>query len=165
MLRRSIIAGALVLAGLVAAATTSASPPAFSNTLLISTWSPPSGLTTQPIANSTGNSEPAIAFGSDGEMAVDGLGWLPFQVNLWKGTFGTTPSYFGAMDTNLSLTGRGRLELGDEDADVEITAAHTTLLADLDLIVNAGFNNVQLGVSVTRCPAGSGGPADCTTSQ
>jgi hypothetical protein len=165
MLRRLVLAGVLGIAVAGALAAAARAAPAFSNTLLISTWSPPAGLTTQPIANSTGNSEPAIAFGSDGEMAVDGLGWLPFQVNLWKGTFGTTPSYFGAMDTNLSLTGKGRVELGDEDADVEITAAHTTLLADLDLIINAGFNNFQLGVSVTRCPAGSRGPADCTTSQ
>jgi len=154
-----VVAVSGVLAGSAAAA------PPFSNTLLVSTWSPPPGLTTQPIANSTGNSEPAIAFGSDGAMAVDGLGWLPFQVNLWTGAFGSTPSYFGAMDTNLSLGGRGRTELGDEDADVEITAAHTTLLADLDLIINGGFNNVQLGVSVTRCPAGSSGPSACTTAQ
>jgi len=27
-------------------------------------------------------------------MAVDGLAWLPFQVNLRKGHFSATPSYF-----------------------------------------------------------------------
>src|SRR5512133_3014374 len=154
MTKRFVVAIAFAFA-MSCAVVAGASASAFSNTVLRGTWSPPSGLTASPVANSSGDSEPAIAFGSDGEMAVDGLGWLPFQVNLWKGTFGTTPSYFGAMDTNLSLQGKGRLELGDEDADVEITAAHTTLLADLDLIVNGGFNNFQLGVSVTRCPAGS----------
>src|SRR5436309_13349527 len=71
---------------------------AFSNTPLIATA--PLGIPTAPNANSTGNSEPAIAFGPDGAMAVDGLAWLPFQVNLWRGAFGATPSYFGAMDTD-----------------------------------------------------------------
>src|SRR5579859_2654049 len=74
--------------------------PAFTNIPLISTLPIP-GITTAPNANSTGNSEPAITFGNDGTMAVDGLAWLPFAVNLWKGKFGATPSYFGAMDTNL----------------------------------------------------------------
>lgn len=137
---------------------------AFSNTPLIATFSPPPGLTTSPIPNSTGNSEPAIAFGSDGSMAVDGLAWLPFQVNLWKGSFGSTPSYFGAMDTNLPIHGAGRVKVGDGDADVEITAAGTMLLADLDIIFGPGGKFSQLGVSVTRCPAAASGPADCTTS-
>ena len=144
---------------------TAGAVPAFSNTPLISTWSPPSGLTTAPIANSTGNSEPAIAFGPGGAMAVDGLGWLPFEVDLWTGTFGSAPSFFGAMDTNLAAPGRGRTELGDEDADLEISSSRTTLLADLDLLINGGFNNAQLGVSVTRCPSGTNDPSGCTTAQ
>src|SRR5262249_32343490 len=166
MLKRLALAGAAaaLLAGALAGGATAAAP-TFSNTLLIATWTPPAGLTTSPIANSTGNSEPAIAFGSDGSMAVDGLAWLPFQVNMWKGTFGSTPSYFGAMEANLSINGRGRSELGDEDADVEITAAKTTLLADLDLLVNAHLNQAQIGVDVTRCPVGASGPDDCTTTQ
>jgi hypothetical protein len=159
----------VAVATVVAAASVGASvsrgvpPPAFSNTLLISTWAGVPGLTTQPNANSTGNSEPAIAFGSDGAMAVDGLGWLPFQVDLWKGTFGSTPSFFGGMDANLQAKGAGRTTLGDEDADVELTSAGTTLLADLNLVVNAAFNNAQLGVDVTRCPSGATGPSGCTT--
>ncbi len=95
-------------------------------------------------------------------MAVDGLAWLPFQVNLWKGHFGATPSYFGAMDTDLNNVGVGRRTLGDEDADVEITSAGTTLLADLDLILNPNGGGAQLGVNVTRCPAGTTGPSGCT---
>jgi hypothetical protein len=165
---RKLVLAATLVALATAAVTTaglSAGPQAFSNTPLFATWTPPAGLTTSPRPNASGDSEPAIAFGSDGTMAVDGLGWLPFQVNLWKGTFGSTPSSFGAMDANLDLAGKGRLELGDEDADVEITPAGTTLLADLDLIVNAGFNNFQLGVSVTRCPKGATGPSGCTTAQ
>jgi hypothetical protein len=141
--------------------TSAAVASAFTNTPLIATWQPPPGLTTAPNVNSTGDSEPAIAFGADGSMAVDGLGWLPFQVNLWTGHFGATPSYFGAMDTDLQNVGAGRLTLGDEDADVEITSSGTTLLADLDLIVNPNFNAFQLGVNVTRCPAGTTAPSGC----
>jgi BNR repeat-like domain len=144
-----------------AAAAGAAPTPAFTNTPLISTLQLP-GITTAPNANSTGNSEPAVAFGKDGSMAVDGLGWLPFQVNLWKGSFGATPTYFGAMDTDLNNVGAGRTTLGDEDADVEITSAGTTLLADLDLILNRNGSGAQLGVNVTRCPAGTAAPSGCT---
>jgi hypothetical protein len=142
-------------------AATAGAAPAFTNTPLISTLPLP-GITTAPNANSTGNSEPAITFGKDGSMAVDGLAWLPFQVNLWKGRFGATPAYFGAMDTDLNNVGAGRTTLGDEDADVEITSTGTTLLADLDLILNRNGSGFQLGVNVTRCPAGTTAPAGCT---
>lgn len=156
------LAASLSLAALGTGAASGAET-VFSNTPLIAKWSPPTGYTTSPIHNSTGNSEPAIAFGPNGQMAVDGLAWLPYQVNLWQGNFGSTPDYFGAMDTDLRVHGHGRTALGSGDADVDITAAGTTLLADLDFIVNHHFNNYQLGVSVTRCPAGVTSPAGCTT--
>src|SRR5215472_4505323 len=114
-----------------AAAAGAAPTPAFTNTPLISILQLP-GITTAPNADSTGNSEPAITFGKDGSMAVDGLAWLPFQVNLWKGSFGATPAYFGAMDT------------------------------DLNVSFNRNVQGVQLGVNVTRCPAGTAAPAGCT---
>jgi hypothetical protein len=96
-------------------------------------------------------------------MAVDGLGWLPFAVNLWKGHFGDTPPpFFGPMDTSLPIQGKGRVNLGDGDADVEITSAGTILLADLDIIFTAQDTHAKLGVSVTRCPATATGPSGCT---
>jgi hypothetical protein len=142
----------------------------FSNTPLYAHWdptafiggTPPSTLSTSPLARDAGHSEPAIWFGPDGEMAVDGLAWLPYQVDMWKGTFRSTPTLFGHMDAHLPQRG-ARLALGDGDADVDITAAGTTLLADLDFFLNPTLNAEQLGVSVTRCPAGSAGPGDCTT--
>lgn len=153
---------AVLVGGASAARTPTATP--FSNTLLISTWTPNFDVTTSPFANSTGNSEPAIAFGNDGRMAVDGLGWLPFQVNLWSGRFGSTPSYFGAMDSgNLPTPGQGRTTLGDGDADVDIASTGTLHLADLDIIFNAQGSFKQLGVSVTNCPAAATGPAQCKT--
>ena len=156
-------------AALVFASTTVAAP-TFSNTLLRSPWSPaaffqpPPGLVTSPPGQS-GNSEPAIDFGGPGNvMAVDGLGWLPFQVDLWKGHFGDMPpAFFGAMDTLLPISGAGRVNLGDGDADVEVTSAGTMLLVDLDIIFNAALNHQQIGVSVTRCPATATSPAGCTS--
>lgn len=153
---------ALPLLGLPVA--TAVPPPTFSNTVLPSTWSPPSGLTTQPTANATGNSEPAIAFGADGRMLVDGLSWLPEQVNLWSGHFGSTPSYFGAMDGQpLPTPGTGRTTLGDGDADLDVASTGTVHLADLDVIFNAQGSFNQLGVSVTNCPAAATGPGGCST--
>jgi hypothetical protein len=79
-----------------------------------------------------------------------------------RGRFGATPAYFGAMDADLNNVGAGRTTLGDGDADVEITSAGTTLLADLDLIFNRNGGGFQLGVNVTRCPAGTAAPGGCT---
>ena len=135
---------------------------AFSNATLIATAQLPDGYSTAPNASSTGTTEPAIAFGADGSMLVDGLAQIPWQVNLWKGRFGATPSYFGAMDTDLKHVGAGRTTLGGDDADVEFTSAGTTLLADLDVNANAQLNQAQLGVNVTRCPRNATSPASCT---
>ncbi|HZC53697.1 MAG TPA: sialidase family protein [Mycobacterium sp.] len=158
----AVLAATLALA--LPADRAGAGPPAFSNTALISTWSPPSGLTTQPNANSTGNSEPAITFGAHGRMALDGLSWLPEQVNTWTGEFGSTPTYFGAMDAQpLPTPGAGRTTLGDEDADIDIATTGTMHLADLDAIFNANGGFTQLGVSVTNCPPSASGPAGCTS--
>ncbi|GAA1951160.1 hypothetical protein GCM10009798_08080 [Nocardioides panacihumi] len=151
--------------------------PGFSNTTLYSPTSPAAfplvpGATTAPHSGQSGNSEPAIAFGGpDNAMVVDGLGQMSVQVNLWKGHFGEEPlSYFGAMDTLLPTNGAGRVNVGDGDADVEVTSAGTVLLADLDTIVNRGvlgghapLDSARFGVSVTRCPAEVSEPAGCTS--
>jgi hypothetical protein len=157
----SLVGAVAVLALLVA---TAASASSFTNTVLRAPFTGlPAGFSTNP-PNQSGDSEPAIDFGGpDHTMAVDGLGWLPFAVNLWKGHFGDTPpAFFGPMDTLLPIHGNGRTNLGDGDADVEVTSAGTILLADLDIIFSGGpGNNAQLGVSVTRCPATATGPSQC----
>ena len=159
------------------APTTEPVGPAFSNATLFSPTSPAAftlrpGATTEPHFGQSGNSEPAIAFGGPGNvMAVDGLGQMAVQVNLWKGHFGENPpAYFGAMDTLLPVKGAGRISVGDGDADVEVTSVGTILLADFDIIVNPGvlgghapLSSARYGVSVTRCPAEASGPSGCTT--
>jgi hypothetical protein len=160
----SFIAAVSILGSLLFASPASAATP-FSNTLLLGPWTPTNGITTQPHANSSGDSEPAIAFGGpNNTMVVDGLAWLPFQVNMWKGHFGDTPpAFFGAMDTIIPIRGKGRIGLGSGDADVEVTSAGTILLTDLIFVVNKPFTGFTLGVSVTRCPASATGPGGCTT--
>lgn len=176
-----VAASALAVTPVGAAAQQAPTPapagPAFSNTTLLSSASPYAfplhpGATTEPHSGQAGNSEPAIAFGGPGNvMAVDGLGQMSVQVNLWKGHFGDTPpAYFGAMDTFLPSNGAGRVTVGDGDADVEVTSAGTVLLADLDTLVNPGvlgghapLSSARFGVSVTRCPAEASGPSGCTT--
>ena len=106
-MRRLALGAGAALAALVAATAVSASAATFSNTPLIATGALPPGFTTAPTANSTGDSEPAIAFANDGTMAVDGLGWIPFQVNVWRGVFGSTPSYFGGLDSLVFSGGIG----------------------------------------------------------
>jgi hypothetical protein len=143
---------------------------AFTDVPLIATTTLDAGTTTAPNGNSIGNSEPAIAFGKDGRMVVDGLSWLshfgvgaPAQLSTWSGRFGAAPAYFGPLDGNPPPPGNGRTAFGGFDADVTLTPAGTVLFADLVAIVNGGFNNGQLGVSVVRCPAGAGSPADCSS--
>jgi hypothetical protein len=167
--RLALPLGVAVAAFALSASIAGASGPSFSNTTLFGTWDPTgSGLTIGPAftgsgtpTNSSGDSEPAIAFANDGTMAVDGLAWLPFQVNVWTGTFGSTPSYFGGLDQVVPSHGN-RLTLGDEDADIEFTSAGTMLLADLNVTPNPKFSRAQLGVDVTRCPRGADA-SGCTT--
>jgi hypothetical protein len=148
----------VVIAVALTASAAGASTPSFSNATLFGTWDPTgSGLTIGPAfagsgtpSNSSGDSEPAIAFANDGTMAVDGLGWLPFQVNVWTGAFGSTPTYLGGFNQVVPSHGN-RLTLGDEDADIEFTSAGTMLLAELNVIPNPNFNQAQFGVDVTRC--------------
>ncbi len=98
MLKLFVAAVLASIVALVATAAASSSPPTFSNQILRAPAVLP-GVTTSP-PDQSGNSEPAIDFGGpDNTMAVDGLGWLPFAVNLWKGHFGDTPPAFSGRWT------------------------------------------------------------------
>src|SRR5262249_39612522 len=162
MRRRSLgLAACAALAACVFAGAAGAVP-SFSNDVLRAPFTLPPGFSSNP-ANQSGDSEPAITFGPNNVMALDGLGWLPFAVNMWKGHFGAVPTLFGPMDTLLPIQGKGRVNLGDGDADIEVTSAGTTLLNDLDIIFTAKGTHDKLGVSVTRCPASATGPSGCTS--
>jgi hypothetical protein len=131
--------------------------PAFSNTPL-----------TVPLTQSfpgiasktTGDSEPSVSIGLDGHMVVGGLSWIPAQVNMWTGTAGSTPSYFGAMDQNVGLKGNGRFAVGDGDEDFDVGSTGTTHFADLIFVQSNG--GTQFGVAETNCPAGATSKAQCS---
>lgn len=163
------VLGVAVAALALTASVAGASPRLFSNTTLFGTWDPTgSGVKIGPAfsgsgtpSNSSGDSEPAVAFAADGRMAVDALAWLPFQDNVWMGAFGSAPSYFGGLDQAISIEGT-RLGFGSLDADIEFTSANTMLLADLNVIPNPQVNRAQYGIDLVRCPSGAVA-SDCTT--
>jgi hypothetical protein len=159
MLKRFALAAVLSLLAAALFATNGSAAPAFSNTLLTVPFT-----STNPniVASTTGDSEPSISIGRNGRMAVGGLAWIPFQVNMWTGTAGSIPSFFGAMDTAVPELG-ARVGLGDGDEDIDIASTGTTHLADLDFVFNPALKAFTLGVSVTNCPAGATGPSGCST--
>jgi hypothetical protein len=130
---------------------------AFSNVpLTVPLTNPPSGVTSA----TTGDSEPAVSIGTTGRMVVGGLSWIPSQVNMWTGTAGSAPSFFGAMDQNIALNGSGRTAVGDGDEAFDLGSTGTIHFADL-IFVSPGTSNQQLGVSETNCPAAATSPSQC----
>lgn len=163
-MRRSVLAvAALLAAGSSMVATAAAKPtggspsPVFSNTqLTVPLTQPPSGA----VSATTGDSEPAVSIGTNGHMVVGGLAWIPAQVNMWTGTAGSVPSFFGAMDQSIALNGNGRSAFGDGDESFDVGSTGTTHFADL-IIVPSGTKKEQLGVAETNCPAGASAPSQC----
>lgn len=112
------------------------------------------------VSGTTGDSEPSVSIGTNGRMVVGGLSWLPTQVNMWTGTAGSVPSYFGAMDQIVGLNGNGRFAEGDGDEDFDLGSTGTTHFADLIFIPSNG--KTQLGVAETNCPAGATSKSQCS---
>src|SRR5215831_9412113 len=103
MVKRLAFAAALLL--VLAAVVAAGASAAFSNTrLLVPLTQSFPGV----VSATTGDSEPSISIGTDGRMVVGGLSWIPAQVNMWTGTAGSTPTYFGAMDQSVGVNGNGR---------------------------------------------------------
>ncbi len=116
--------------------------------------------TNTPLLRPDGGSEPAITIGQNGTMIVGALSWQLFQTNLWKGSFGSTPTFQGAPDANLEPGVGGG---GDEDWDLASngTLHGTTLI----FFFNPKTQITQLGVSAISCPNAhtSNNFANCTT--
>lgn len=115
-----------------------------------------------------GDSEPAIAVGADGTMAITGLPWLrssvaDFATRLWTGSFGSGPTLQGGIDSGLIKP--GRTVIGALDADVDIGSTGRLHATTLLGFVNPPFTSATLGVSAITCPSpGSAGFAisSCT---
>jgi len=110
--------------------------------------------TNTPLQRPDGGSEPAITIGG-GTMIVGSLSWQLFQTNLWKGTFGSTPTFQGPVDTGIEPGVGGG---GDEDFDIGSNGTlHGTTLV---FFFNPVSRIKQLGVSAIRCP--SSDTSNCT---
>lgn len=107
-----------------------------------------------PLIIPEGASEPAIAIGSDGTVAISGLLWGfftggPLGTNLWTGPQGTAPLVRGPIDSDLQQ--QGKTVLGGFDADVDIGSSGALHATTLFVSVNPTFNSTQIGVSAIRC--------------
>src|SRR5262249_504209 len=96
----AILAAGFAVAAQHAAPKVGAAPP----------WS--IAFTNTPLLRPDGSSEPAVTIATDGTMVLSGLSWQLFQTNVWKGSFGSTPTFQGGIDSSV---GKG---IGGGDADV-----------------------------------------------
>lgn len=132
MLAAVLVAGGAFMVQRVApAAGATAGPITFTNTAL-----------TRP----DGGSEPAVTIASDGTMVLSGLSWQLFQTNIWKGTFGSTPTFQGGIDANIDKS------VGGGDADVDLGLTGTLHASTLVFFFNPATHLKQLGVSAITCP-------------
>lgn len=119
-----------------------------------------------PLLRADGDSEPAISIHRNGTMAMTALSWTRFVTNLWSGPFGTTPTYRGAVDSNLQLPGR-RLVFGGGDADVDLGSTGTLHATTLIFLTPPTIASYTLGVSAITCADGTSPtlhvPGDCTS--
>jgi hypothetical protein len=149
------VVGSILGLGFVAAAVTLQ--------LAASTTNGHLSFTNTPLLTADGDSEPAIAIGPGGTIAVTGLSWLQFFTNLWTGPFGSTPTFRGAVDAGLQQ--RGRRVFGGGDADVDLGSTGTLHATTLIFIANKPVTSFQLGVSAITCPGGESATlelANCT---
>jgi hypothetical protein len=135
--RISSLVALVVLAGFVAA---SAAPPVltFSNT---------------PLLRPDGSSRPLIAVDSEGHTAMVSSSWLTSGTDLWTGSFGSTPTFQGHIDSALQQTAKQIFDAANADIDIGSTGTlHATTLI---VLVNAPFRAAQVGISAISCPNGA----------
>ena len=90
-----------------------------------------------PLLTETGNSEPEISIGNDGNTAAVALDWTNPASNLWTGKFGDTLQPRGSLDfLNPALQVPGKVVVGGGDVDVDVGSTgtiHATSLVYLRL--------------------------------
>lgn len=104
--------------------------------------------TNTPLLRPDGDSEPAISIGADGTMVISDLSWKEYFTNVWKGPFGSTPTYQGPIDANIGKS------IGGGDADIEFGSTGTIHATTLVFFFNPANQLTQLGVSAITCPNG-----------
>ena len=116
----------------------------------------PLSFTRMALLRPDGSSEPAVAVGADGTVvvsALDGPVLDDFFTDVWKGPFGTAPTYQGPIDGAVGRGTGGTQALGGADADVDLGSTGTFHATTLLFQFNPTFHFVRnLAVSVIRCP-------------
>lgn len=149
--RRRVLYGILAVVGLVVAGIVVP----LARTATATPQSPTLKFNNVPLLlNNVGSSEPEIAIGNSGTMAMVSLQWLfdpnAYGTHLWTGPFGATPTHQGIVDNSLQQPGKQVFGAGDADVDIGSTGAlHISTLVFLE---NPTFNGSQLGVSAISCP-------------
>ncbi len=103
--------------------------------------------TNTPLLQPNGDSEPELSIGQDGTVVYVALSFTQFFTNTWKGSFGTTPAFQGAIDAAI------KNEVGGGgDADVDVGSTGTLHVTTLLFFFNPVMKITQLGVSAITCP-------------
>jgi hypothetical protein len=112
-----------------------------------------------PLLRPEGSSEPELSIGAGGTVVYVGLSWTQFFTNTWKGSFGQTPVFQGAIDAAIANNVGG-----GGDADVDIGSTGTLHVSTLVFFFNPVTRITQLGVSAITCPNAdtSNNFANCT---
>src|SRR5260370_22346456 len=97
----------------------------------------------------SGDSEPELSIGQNGQVVSVALSWTLFQTNAWVGAFGQTPTFQGGIDSMIQ-NGIG----GGEDADVDFGSTGTVHVTTLRAVFTPVANVVEVGVSPIPCQNG-----------
>src|SRR5205823_1327103 len=113
-----------------------------------------------------GGSEPAISITANGTMGMTTLSWQQLFTHYWSGSFGSTPTFRGEIDSALQLPGQRRV-FGGGDADVDLGSTGTLHATTLIFLTPPTVRSFTLGVSAITCRDGTSPtlqvPSDCTS--
>src|SRR5438477_6570794 len=127
---------------------------------------PPATFSNTPLIRPDGGSEPAISITANGTMGMTTLSWQQFFTHYWSGSFGSTPTFRGEIDSALQLPGQRRV-FGGGDADVDLGSTGTLHATTLIFLTPPTVRSFTLGVSAITCSNGTSAtlavPGDCTS--
>jgi len=111
---------------------------------------------TNTILGPPGSNEPGVTIGADGTIAVDALAYFDGGpgTRIWKGSFGSVPSYQGFADASIGKA------LGGADASADLGSTGTLHLTTLVFFLNPALSPTvlpnrivtQTGISAITCP-------------
>jgi len=106
-----------------------------------------------PLLQPLGDTEPDITIGADGTIVVAVLSWSGLingasgSTNLWKGPFGQTPVFQGAVDASIANE-----VAGGQEADVDLGSTGTLHVTSIVAFFNQITRVNYYGVAAIACP-------------